>query len=143
MTTTVQQALESKPRELLTIAPQATVYEALALMAQKDVGALMVMEGDRLVGIFTERDYARKIILFGKSSKETRVSEIMTPKVVCVNPRNTIDECMALMTGKRVRHLPVLADNQVVGIISIGDVVKEMLSEQKFIIEQLEQYIMG
>jgi CBS domain-containing protein len=140
---TVQQMLESKPHRLLSIAPDTSVYDALVLMAEKDVGALVVLDGDRLAGIFSERDYARKIILHGKASRETPVSEIMTAKVVCVKPNNTTDECMALMTGRRVRHLPVLSDKKVIGVISIGDVVKEMISEQQFIIEQLEQYIMG
>jgi CBS domain-containing protein len=140
---TVQQLLESKPHRLLSISPDTTVYDALVLMAEKDVGALVVLDGDRLAGIFSERDYARKIILHGKASRETRVSEIMTAKVVCVSTNNTTDECMALMTSRRVRHLPVLAEKKVVGVISIGDVVKEKISEQQFIIEQLEQYIMG
>lgn len=140
---TVQQMLESKPHRLLSIAPDTSVYDALALMAEKDVGALVVLDGDKLIGIFSERDYARKVILQGKSSRDTRVHDIMTQRVVCVNPNNTVDECMALMTNKRVRHLPVLSDKQVTGVISIGDVVKEMISEQRFIIEQLEQYIMG
>lgn len=140
---TVQQMLESKPHRLLSVAPDAKVYDALALMAEKDIGALVVLDGDRLIGIFSERDYARKVILQGKSSRDTPVSEIMTQRVVCVNPNNAVDECMALMTNKRVRHLPVLSEKQVVGVISIGDVVKEMISEQRFIIEQLEQYIMG
>jgi CBS domain-containing protein len=140
---TVQQLLESKPHRLLSISPDTTVYDALVLMAEKDVGALVVLDGDRLAGIFSERDYARKIILHGKASRETRVSEIMTTKVVCVSTNNTTDECMALMTSRRVRHLPVLAEKKVVGVISIGDVVKEKISEQQFIIEQLEQYIMG
>lgn len=140
---TVQQMLEGKPHRLLSIAPDTSVYDALALMAEKDVGALVVLEDDKLVGIFSERDYARKIILHGKASRDTRVSDIMTAKVVCVGESNTVDECMALMTGRRVRHLPVLSGKKVVGVISIGDVVKEMLSEQQFIIEQLEQYIKG
>ena len=140
---TVQQMLESKPHRLLSISPDTSVYDALVLMAEKDVGALVVLDGERLAGIFSERDYARKIILHGKASRETRVADIMTSKVVCVGATNTVDECMALMTGRRVRHLPVLSDKKVVGVISIGDVVKEMLSEQQFIIEQLEQYIKG
>lgn len=113
------------------------------LMAEKDVGALVVLEGEKLVGIFSERDYARKIILFGKASKETSVSEIMTAKVVCVRLEQTVDQCMALMTEKRVRHLPVLLEKKVVGIISIGDVVRAMLRDQQHTIEQLEQYIMS
>jgi CBS domain-containing protein len=138
---TVQQMLEGKKHRLLSVAPGATVYDALGLMAQHDVGALVVLDGERLAGIFSERDYARKVILFGKSSKETLVREIMTDKVLCVRLDQSVDQCMALMTDKRVRHLPVLDHKKVIGVISIGDVVKEVISEQQFVIEQLEQYI--
>jgi CBS domain-containing protein len=138
---TVEQMLEGKGQRLLSVAPGATVYDALKLMAEHEVGALVVLDGDRLVGIFSERDYARKVILFGKSSKETLVREIMTDKVLCVRPDQTVDQCMALMTDKRVRHLPVLDHKKVTGVISIGDVVKEVISEQRFMIEQLENYI--
>ena len=138
---TVQQVLEGKKHRLLAISPDATVYDALELMAQQDVGALVVLDGERLAGIFSERDYARKIILFGKSSKDTLVREIMTDKVLCVRLEQTVDQCMALMTDKRVRHLPVLDHKKVVGVISIGDVVKEVISEQQFVISQLETYI--
>jgi CBS domain-containing protein len=138
---TVQQLLEGKAHKLLSIAPDATVYDALKTMADKDVGALVVLDGERLAGIFSERDYARKIILFGKSSKETLVREIMTQKVLCVRPEQTVDQCMALMTDKRVRHLPVLDHKKVIGVISIGDVVKEVISEQQYVISQLENYI--
>ncbi len=138
---TVDQMLEGKKQQLLYITPDATVFDALKLMAERDVGALVVLEGEKLAGIFSERDYARKIILLGKSSKETLVREIMTDKVLCVRPEQTVQECMALMTEKRIRHLPVLDNKKVVGVISIGDVVKETISEQKFIIEQLETYI--
>jgi len=120
-----------------------SVFEALQKMAEFDVGALVVLEGDRLVGIFSERDYARKLILHGKSSKETRIEEIMTTRVVCIGPDRSAEECMALMTDKRVRHLPVLEDKKVVAVISIGDVVREMIEDQKHTIEQLEQYIMS
>jgi CBS domain-containing protein len=137
----VQQLLDNKSSQLLSISPTASVLDALKLMAEKDVGALVVLEDQKLVGIFSERDYARKIILFGKSSHDTPVSEIMTPRVVCVRPTQSADECMALMTGRRVRHLPVLSEDKVVGVISIGDVVKEMIADQKQTIEQLEQYI--
>jgi CBS domain-containing protein len=139
----VLQLLEEKPQQVLSIEPQAKVFDALMLMAEKDVGALVVLEGEKLVGIFSERDYARKIILFGKSSRDTSVGEIMTAKVVCVRPEQMVDECMALMTQKRVRHLPVLSEKKVVGIISIGDVVRAMLQDQQHTIEQLEQYIMS
>ena len=137
----VVQMLEGKRQQLLFVLPDATVFDALKLMADKDVGALVVLDGEKLVGIFSERDYARKIILLGKSSKETLVREIMTDKVLCVRPEQTVQQCMALMTEKRIRHLPVLDHKKVIGVISIGDVVKETISEQKFIIEQLESYI--
>lgn len=141
MTKTVQQVLKHKAHRVASIAPDASVFEALQLMAKHDIGSLVVLEGERLTGIFSERDYARQVVLLGKSSKETRVREIMTHKVLCVGPEQTIDECMALMTEKRVRHLPVLDHKKVIGVISIGDVVKEVISEQKLMIEQLEQYI--
>jgi CBS domain-containing protein len=138
---TVKEILEAKSHKLLSISPQTSVLDALKLMADKDVGALVVLDGDGLAGIFSERDYARKVILHGKSSKATPVSEIMTRKVVCVRPDQSVEECMALMTDKRIRHLPVLEGRQVIGVISIGDVVKEVISEQRFVIEQLEHYI--
>jgi CBS domain-containing protein len=138
---TVKEILEAKSHKLLAISPQASVLDALKLMAERDVGALVVLEGEGLAGIFSERDYARKVILHGKSSKATPVSEIMTHKVVCVRPDQSVEECMALMTDKRIRHLPVLEDRKVIGVISIGDVVKEVISEQRFVIEQLEHYI--
>jgi CBS domain-containing protein len=138
---TLQQILQGKRSGVLSIPPSASVHEALTLMGEKDVGALLVLDGGRLVGIFSERDYARKIILQNKSAKETPVSEFMTSKVLWVKPSQTVEECMALMTDKHVRHLPVLQGEKVIGVISIGDAVKEMLSEQQFIIEQLENYI--
>ena len=138
---TVEQMLGDKAQRLLSVAPDATVYDALKMMAEHEIGALVVLDGERLVGIFSERDYARKVILFGKASKETLVREIMTDKVLCVRPDQTVDQCMALMTDKRVRHLPVLDHKKVIGVISIGDVVKEVISEQRFMIEQLENYI--
>jgi CBS domain-containing protein len=138
---TVRELLEGKTNRLLSISPDASVFEALQLMAAKDVGALVVLEGERLAGIFSERDYARKVVLVGKFSKETAVREIMTPKVLCVRPDQTVDQCMGLMTEHRVRHLPVLDGSKVIGVISIGDVVKELLSEQQVIISQLESYI--
>jgi CBS domain-containing protein len=142
---TLKQMLAGKHRPLAVVTPNDSVFHALTLMAQHDVGALMVLDGEQLVGIFSERDYARKIILHGKSSKETLVSEIMSDKVAYVTPATTLDECMALMTEKRFRHLPVLSedDNSVVGIISIGDLVKETISSQQFLIKQLEHYISG
>ena len=140
---TVKQLVEEKPHKLLSIAPSMSVFEALQKMAEFDVGALVILDEGRLVGIFSERDYARKLILHGKSSKETRVDEIMTTRVVCIGPDRSAEECMALMTDKRVRHLPVLEDKKVVAVISIGDVVREMIEDQKHTIEQLEQYIMS
>ena len=140
-TTTAQQVLARKSQRLLSIAPDATVFDALTLMARHDIGSLVVLDGERLTGIFSERDYARQVVLLGKSSKETRVRDIMTHKVLCVRPDQTVNECMALMTEKRVRHLPVLDHKKVIGVISIGDVVKEVISGQQMIIEQLEQYI--
>ena len=125
------------------MSPEATVYNALELMAEKNVGAVLVMHANRLVGILSERDYARKVILHGKSSKDTPVREIMTERVVYVRPEQSAEDCMALMTDKRVRHLPVLQDDELIGVISIGDVVKSIISEQEFIIEQLERYISG
>jgi len=140
---TVTQLLRAKGHEVLSIPPDASVFEALEVMAEKNVGALLVVEGERLVGVFSERDYARKVILHGKASKEIFVREIMTAHVLYVRPEQTIEECMALMTNKRVRHLPVLADEKLVGVISIGDVVKAIITEQEFMIEQLQNYITG
>jgi CBS domain-containing protein len=125
------------------IPPDASVYEAIKLMADKEVGALLVMDGQRLVGIVSERDYARKVILQGKSSRDTPIREIMTGKVFYVRPDQTVEDCMALMTARRIRHLPVLDDDRVIGVVSIGDLVKAVISEQEVRIQQLEQYIMG
>jgi CBS domain-containing protein len=138
---TVQQLLESKRYSVVSVAPSSTVLEALKVMAEKEIGAVIVIDDGHLVGIFSERDYARKVVLQGKSSKDTPVREIMTEKVVCVRPEQTIEDCMGLMTDKRIRHLPVLEHKKVIGVISIGDVVKEMLSEKEFVIKQLESYI--
>ena len=140
---TVRHILESKGGNIWSVSPDATVYDALKLMAEKNLGAVMVLSGDKLVGIFSERDYARKIILKGKSSKETTVEEIMTPEVVTVEAKNSIEECMGLMTNKRIRHLPVLESEKVVGVVSIGDIVKAIISEQEYTIKQLENYITG
>ncbi|UCV29158.1 CBS domain-containing protein [Ferribacterium limneticum] len=141
---TLKQLLAGRNRPLAVVAPSDTVYHALTVMAQHEVGALLVLDGEQLVGIFSERDYARKIILQGKTSKETLVREIMSDRVAYVTPSATLDECMALMTEKRFRHLPVLDDaDGVVGMISIGDMVKETISDQKFLIDQLERYIAG
>ena len=141
---TLKQLIEGKPKILASVAPDQSVLLALEVMAKYDVGALLVIDGKRLAGVFSERDYARKVILQGKASKTTKVSEVMSGKVFYVTQESTIEECMAIMTEKHIRHLPVLDDNQmVVGIVSIGDVVKEMVSQQKFIIGQLENYITG
>jgi CBS domain-containing protein len=141
---TVRELLRNKGYHVWSIGPEATVYEALTLMAEKDVGALLVLDGaGQLVGILSERDYARKVVLKGRTSRETPVREIMTGRVVWVRPDQTIEDCMALMTNRRVRHLPVLEENRVLGVISIGDVVKDVISEQEFMIEQLENYITG
>ena len=138
---TVGQMLDGKSRALCTISPETRVFEALRQMAEKDIGALLVVENGKLAGILSERDYARKVILQGKSSHDTPVSEIMTERVVCVQPKNTVDECMALMTDKRIRHLPVIEHDKLIGVLSIGDLVKETISEQQFMIKQLESYI--
>ena len=135
--------LLSKGQEIWVVKPDDTVFDSLRRMAQKEIGALLVMDGEKLVGIVTERDYARKVILEGKSSKDSAVSEIMTKRVLCVSPERTLDECMALMTDKRVRHLPVLDHKRVVGVLSIGDLVKAMISEQQVFIDQLQHYIAG
>lgn len=138
---TVQQLLESKRHGVASVAPETSVLDALKVMAEKEIGAVLVLDGDALAGIFSERDYARKVVLQGKASKDTPVREIMTEKVVCVHLEQTIEDCMGLMTDKRVRHLPVLQGRKVIGVVSIGDVVKEMLVEKEFVIKQLESYI--
>ncbi|MEJ5898438.1 CBS domain-containing protein [Aquabacterium sp. G14] len=142
--TTAADILKSKPNQaIFAIGPRASVYDALQLAADKGVGALLVMEDERVVGIVTERDYARKVALMSRSSKDTAVSEIMTTAVMYVHPRQTNAECMALMTDKRVRHLPVMDEGKLLGLISIGDLVKDIISEQEFIIQQLQHYITG
>jgi CBS domain-containing protein len=139
---TIKQLLGNTPRTPLAVPPTETVLKALQIMAEKDIGALLVMEGTRLAGIFSERDYARKVFLQGKSSNDTPVSAVMTDKVVYAEPDQTVDEAMALMTDKHVRHLPVLENGTtVIGVISIGDLVKETISHQAFMIKQLEHYI--
>lgn len=140
---TVNEVLKNKGREIWSISPLATVFQALELMADKDVGALPVVQNGKLVGIFSERDYARKVILKGRASKDTTVSELMTQTVFYVNPDNTVNECMALMTSKQIRHLPVLDRDRLVGIITLGDVVKRIISEQEFTIHELEKYVKG
>ena len=138
---TVKQLLESKAPGVVTIAPEASVFEALELMADKDIGAVVVTHNSRVVGIMSERDYARKVILHNRSSREIPVAQIMTERVVYVRPTQTVDECMALMTDKHIRHLPVLDGERLIGVLSIGDLVRATISEQDFVIKQLENYI--
>ncbi|OIO90282.1 MAG: hypothetical protein AUK03_13280 [Anaerolineae bacterium CG2_30_64_16] len=140
---TVRQLLGTKSGNVWTIAPEASVYEALQWMADKNVGALPVVEAGRLVGVFSERDYARKVVLLGKSSRETAVGELMSHPVYYVRPEQAIEACMTLMTEKRIRHLPVLEDGALVGIVSIGDVLKAIISHQEVVIRDLEHYITG
>lgn len=141
--TTVQSVLQSKGQDIYSIAPTAMVIDALKLMAEKNIGALLVTHDDRLVGIFSERDYARKVILNGESSQTTAVKDVMTSTVVSVRPDESIDECMVLMTSQHVRHLPVIDRENLVGMISIGDVVKAIIYEHEYTIKQLENYITG
>ena len=141
---TVAQILGSKPDQSVhTVEPTASVYDAVKLMADKNVGALVVTERGKVVGIVSERDYARKVVLLARSSQDTPLSEIMSSPVMYAHPWQTSDECMAVMTENRLRHLPVMEDDQLIGLVSIGDLVKATISEQQFIIEQLEQYISG
>jgi len=142
-TTTVGQLLRTKGTEIWSVSKDASVYDALALMARHDVGALPVLEGGELVGIVSERDYARKVILKGRASRETRVDEVMSRDVVTVAPERTMQECMERMTEHRIRHLPVVRDGELIGIVSIGDVVKATIAEQAFLIDQLRSYIQG
>ena len=140
----VAQILKSKADQTVyTITPTASVFEAVKLMAEKNIGALVVIEGDKIVGIITERDYARKIILMARSSKDTPVRDIMSPSVMHVRPDQRSVECMALMTENRLRHLPVVDNGKLIGVVSIGDLVKDIISQQEFVIEQLEHYITG
>ena len=140
---TVEQLLHVKGSDIWSIAPQATTYNALQIMAEKNVGALLVIEKEKLLGIFSERDYARKVILKEKSSKSTSVGELMTREVFYINANSTLEESMALMTAKRIRHLPVLKNNQLIGIVTLGDVVRQIISDQQFAIRELEKYITG
>ena len=139
----VRDLIKRKGNTVYSVSPESTVLEALQLMAQKNVGAVLVMENDKMLGIFTERDYARKVILKGRTSRDTNVTEIMNDDVLCVKPERTVDECMAIMSGKRIRHLPVLDGNRLAGLISIGDVVKAVIEEKEDIIQELEKYITG
>ena len=140
---TVKHLLESKAPGVVTITPEASVFDALALMADKDVGAVVVVSDARVIGVLSERDYARKVILHNKSSREIPVSEIMTERVMYVTPTQTLDDCMALVTAHRIRHLPVLDGDELVGVLSIGDLVKATISERDFTIGLLNNYIMS
>lgn len=142
-TTNVRQLLQGKGSQIWSVAPDDSVFAALELMAEKNVGALVVTEGDRLVGIFSERDYARKIVLLGRASRDTAVRGVMSERVVTVAPDETVADCMVVMTEHHIRHLPVVEDGRLVGVISIGDVVKAIISEQSFVIDQLQNYIQG
>lgn len=137
----VRDILKTKGKAVFSVEPTIMVYQAIEQMCDKNIGGLLIVENGNLVGIFTERDYARKLILKGKSSKDTPISELMTKNPITVTPDNTIEECMNIMSGKRIRHLPVVEDNHLTGMISIGDVVKHIIEEQKSIIEHLEHYI--
>jgi CBS domain-containing protein len=143
MKSSIRSIIRSKGSTVHCVSPETTVFDALQQMSGANIGALIVMDGARLAGIVSERDYARKIILMGRSSPDTPVSAIMSSKVLCATPDQTIEDCMAMMTAKAVRHLPVLDNKQVIGIVSIGDLVKAIIGEQQFVIEQLENYIHG
>ena len=138
---TIRHLLDAKGYEVWSISPNATVYEAIELLAEKDIGAVLVMDGDQLEGILSERDYARQLILKGRMSKETEVEVIMTSDVHTLGPDNTLEECMALMTQKHIRHIPIMDEGKVIGVISIGDAVNATIANQEFLIEQLEKYI--
>jgi CBS domain-containing protein len=140
---TVKNLLEQKDRKLWTISPDATVFDALAIMADKDIGSLVVMDGEKLLGIVTERHYSRNVVLKGKTSPTTLVKDIMERNVIHVRPEQTVEQCMSVMTEKRVRHLPVVEGKMVIGIVSIGDLLKSIISKQKFVIDELEHYIHG
>jgi len=140
---TVAELLRAKPARVVKVRPEQSVLEAIKVLAQEDIGAAIVMTGDRLAGIFSERDYTRKVILKGRASDSTRVEEIMTPNVVVVSPRTRTRECMALMTEKNIRHLPVVDEGRIIGMVSIRDIVSDIIADQDFTIEQLEHYISG
>ncbi|AMV71753.1 CBS domain-containing protein [Desulfuromonas carbonis] len=140
---TVRELVKAKGQEVWTVRPDQTVYAALELMAEKEIGALVVVEREQVIGILSERDYARKVVLRGVTSRETKVAEIMSKRVVFVRPEQTVEECLGLMTQKRCRHLPVMKDKKLVGLISIGDAVKEIIAAKEHLISQLENYILS
>ena len=140
---TIRQLLDQKGGKICSIHPDATVFDAVATMAENDIGSLIVMDGEALIGLITERHYARNVVLKGKTSPATTVQEIMERHVITVRPEQSVEECMALMTDRRVRHLPVIEDKKIIGIVSIGDLVKSIIDGQKFVIDQLEHYISG
>ncbi|MEC5324905.1 CBS domain-containing protein [Aurantimonas sp. A3-2-R12] len=140
---TVRQLLDKKGSSVLSVGPDDTVFNAIQTMSDNNIGSLAVLEGNRLVGIVTERHYARNVFLKGRSSPKTSVKEIMTTHVVCARPEQSVEECMAIMTEKAVRHMPVLEDDRLIGIVSIGDLVKNIISDKEFVIDQLEHYITG
>jgi CBS domain-containing protein len=143
MAVSIHHILEQKGQQVHSIGPRETVYAAIKLMADEDVGSLVVLDRDKLVGIITERHYARNVFLKGRASPQTRVGDIMEREVVCVHPGQTVEECMAIMSARRLRHLPVIQEEKLVGIVSIGDLVKSIISDREFVIEQLEHYIGG
>ncbi len=143
MMKTVHEILARKGDEIHSVTPESTIYEALKLMAEKNIGAVLVLSDDQIEGIFSERDYARKVILKGKASRETTVGEAMTTRVAFVRPDQSVEDCMALMTDMRIRHLPVMQEDKLIGVVSIGDIVQAKISEQQYMIEQLENYITG
>jgi len=140
---TVRQLMQEKTGSILSTTPESIVFDAISIMANKRIGAMPVMDGDRLAGMFSERDYLQKVVLKNRRSRETQIKEIMTCEVITINPDTLIPDCMVLMTDKHIRHLPVIEDGQVTGIISIGDVIKHIIDEKDFVIGQLETYISG
>ena len=140
---TIEQLLNNKDDQIWSVEPKTSIFEALIIMSDKEIGALLVIEDEKLVGIFSERDYARKVILKGKSSKNTQVGELMTKKVLYIDPKQTINDCMVIMTDKHIRHLPVIENDKVIGMVTIGDVIKQIISEQEYTIQHLENYITG
>jgi len=140
---TVSDILRTKGNDVVAVNPNDSVLHALGVMAEHEVGAVLVIDEDKLVGILSERDYARKVVLAGRSSKDSRIGDVMTSQVICVSPERTVDECMALVTDRRVRHLPVVEHKRVIGVVSIGDLVKAMIAHQEFTITQLQMYIAG